>query len=615
LRDDLLLYYERELTFLRQMGAEFAAKYPKIASRLVLEPDKCEDPHVERMLEAFSFLAARVHLKIDDEFPEITEALLSILYPHYLRPIPSMSVAQFHVDSDQVTPESGLTLPRGSVLNSRPVNGVPCKFRTSYDVTFWPVEVEDAEWKTPDRLQPAIRSSEAVAAIRLALRCPGDLTFAKLSMKLLRFYLNGESNLIHSLYELLSNNCVQIVVRDASPKSKAQPVILRGDALHPVGFAEDEGILPYPRRSFVGYRLLQEYFCFPQKFFFLDLTGLDEVCAAGFGGRIEVILLISPFERSERRQMLELGVGANTFRLGCAPIVNLFQRTAEPILLDHTHYEYQVVPDVSRRNATEVFEITEVLSANPQSQEVIHFEPFYSFRHATSRAAKAQAFWRTSRRPSGYRDDGGTELFVGLVDLSSRPVQPGVDALIVRTVCTNRDLPSRLPFGNDAGDFELEGAVPVKGIVALIKPTDTLRPPVGEDSLWRLVSQLSLNYLSLVDGGREALQEILRLYNFTGSTYSERQIEGLVGLSSKRHFARVVSEGGVVMFARGTQVDMEFDEEQFVGGGVYLFAAVLERFLGLYVSMNSFSQLRARTRQRKEVLRQWQPRAGQMTLI
>ena len=214
LRDDLLLYYERELTFLRQMGAEFAAKYPKIASRLVLEPDKCEDPHVERMLEAFSFLAARVHLKIDDEFPEITEALLSILYPHYLRPIPSMSVAQFHVDSDQVTPETGLTLPRGSVLNSRPVNGVPCKFRTSYDVTFWPVEVEDAEWKTPDRLQPAIRSSEAVAAIRLALRCPGDLTFAKLSMKSLRFYLNGESNLIHSLYELLSNNCVQIVVRD-----------------------------------------------------------------------------------------------------------------------------------------------------------------------------------------------------------------------------------------------------------------------------------------------------------------------------------------------------------------------------------------------------------------
>ena len=165
MRDELLLYYERELTFLRQMGAEFAAKYPKIASRLVMEADKCEDPHVERMLEAFAFLAARVHLKIDDEFPEITEALLSVLYPHYLRPIPSMSVVEFHMDYEQVSPEKGLTLDRGALLRSRPVNGVPCKFRTCYDVTFWPVEVAEAEWKTPDRLQPAIRSSEA------ALRC------------------------------------------------------------------------------------------------------------------------------------------------------------------------------------------------------------------------------------------------------------------------------------------------------------------------------------------------------------------------------------------------------------------------------------------------------------
>ena len=613
MRDDLLLYYERELSFMRQMGAEFAAKYPKIASRLVLEPDKCEDPHVERMIEAFSFLAARVHLKIDDEFPEITEALLSVLYPHYLRPIPSMSVAQFHVDSAQVTPETGLKLERGAVLNSRPVNGVPCKFRTTYDITFWPVEVAEADWRTPDRLQPAIRSSEAVAAVRLLLRCPGDLTFAKLSLSSLRFYLSGEGNLVHSLYELLCNNCVQIIVRDPSPKSRVQPVTLPGDALRPVGFAEDEGILPYPRRSFVGYRLLQEYFCFPQKFFFLDLSGLDRVCAAGFGGTAEVILLISPFERSDRRQMLELGVSASTFRLGCAPIVNLFKQTAEPILLDHAHFEYQVVPDVSRRNAVEVFEIADVVSSDPQSQEVVQFEPFYSFRHGSSRE-REQAFWRASRRPSGYRNDEGTEVYLSLVDLSSRPVQPNVNVLTVRTVCSNRDLPSRLPFGNESGDFELEGAAPLKRIVALIKPTDTLRPPVGKDSLWRLVSQLSLNYLSLVDDGREALQEILRLYNFTGSTYSERQIAGLVSLGSRRHFARVSADGGWA-FARGTQVDMEFDEEQFVGGGVYLFAAVLECFLGLYVSANSFSQLRARTRQRKEILKLWPPRAGQKTLL
>jgi type VI secretion system protein ImpG len=393
-------------------------------------------------------------------------------------------------------------------------------------------------------------------------------------------------------------------------------VILSADALRPAGFDEDDGMLPYARRSFTGYRLLQEYFCFPQKFLFLDLTGLERICEAApaFGSEVEILLMISSYEEGDRREHLEK-IDAKTFRLNCAPIVNLFAKTAEPILLDHTAYEYEVVPDVNRRRATEIFEITEVKSANPQSGEVVHYEPFYSYRHGVSRA-KAQAFWRASRRASSYGEDEGTKVFLSLVDLSSRPVRPHMDALTVRTICTNRDLPSRLPFGNEGGDFELEGAVPVKRIVALIKPTDALRPPVGKDSMWRLVSQLSLNYLSLVENGREALQEILRLYNFTGSTYSENQIEGLTAVTSRRHFARVKSADGVV-FARGTQVEMEFDEEQFVGGGVYLFASVLEYFLGLYVSMNSFSQLRVRvkTRQRKEILRQWPPRAGQKILL
>ena len=612
-RDDLLLYYERELSFLRQMGAEFAAKYPKIASRLVLESDKCEDPHVERMLEAFAFLAARVHLKVDDEFPEITEALLGILYPHYLRPLPAMSVAEFRLDLDQVTPETGLKLERGATLRSRPVNGVPCKFVTCYDTTFWPVVVAEAEWKTPDRLQPAIKSSDAVAAVRLELRTTGDITFSKLALRSLRFYLSGEAALIHNLYELLCNNCAQIIVRDPNPKSKVEPVILPATALRPVGFAEEEAILPYPRRSFMGYGLLQEYFCFPQKFFFLDLTGLEQVCASRFGGRAEVIFLIAPFERSDRRQALELGISANTFRLGCTPIVNLFPQTAEPILMSHRHFEYPVIPDVNRRSAMEVFEVREVVSANPQTQEVTRFEPFYSYRHDTSRA-KVQAFWNTARRPSGRRDDEGTEVFLSLVDLSGRPITPDTETLTVRTLCSNRDLPARLPFGNEMGDFDCESALPAKRILALLKPTDTLRPPLAGDSLWRLISHLSLNYLSLVEHGREALQEILRLYNFTGSTHSERQIAGMVGLSSRKHFARVVSDEGIA-FVRGTQVEMEFDEEQFVGSGVYLFAAVLETFLGLYVSMNSFSQLRVKTRQRKEILRQWPPRAGQRILM
>ncbi len=613
MRDELLLYYERELTFLRQMGAEFAEKYPKIASRLVLEPDKCDDPHVERLLEAFSFLAARVHLKIDDEFPEITEALLSILYPHFIRPIPSMSIVEFQLDPEQGKLSTGVPVKRGSMLASRPVAGVPCKFRTCYETVLWPIRVEEAEWKTPDRLQPVIKAPDAAAAIRIALRCQPDVMFDKLEMNTLRFYLNGESNLIHTLYELLFNNTTQIVVRDPTPGSKIRPVYLRPDALKPVGFGEEDGMFAYPRRSFLGYRLLQEYFAFPEKFFFVDLTGLSAAWKSGFKERAEIVFLLSPFEQQDRRQNLEMGISAKTFRLGCSPIVNLFQQTAEPILLDQRKYEYPVTPDVRRPNTVEVFSVDDVVSVSPQSRETINYEPFYSYRHANVRDRK-QTFWLASRRPSGKRNDEGTDIFLSLVDLSMRTVRPDADTLTIRLTCTNRDLPSRLPFGSDSGDFELEAGAMIKRIIALKKPTGALRPAIGRGTFWRLISHLSLNYLSLVEEGKEALQEILKLYNFTDSTYSQKQIEGITLVKSKRHFARVISENGIT-FARGTRVELELDEEQFVGGGVYLFTAVLEHFLGQYVSMNSFSQLVVRTKQRKEVMREWPPRAGQEILM
>jgi type VI secretion system protein ImpG len=611
MRDELLDYYERELTFLRRMGADFAEKYPKIASRLLLEPDRCEDPHVERMIESFAFLAARVHLKIDDEFPEITEALLNILYPHYVRPLPSMSVVEFHVDPEQGKLTTGLKVPRGTLLYSRRVDGVPCRFRACYDTTLWPLEIADAQWKTPDRFQPALKAPGAVTVLRFEMRCLPDVSFDKLALSSLRFYLNGESNLVHALYELLLNNCTGILIRD--PARPQRSIQLPASSLRAVGFAEDEGALPYSRRSFLGYRLLQEYFTFQEKFFFVELGGLDQLAAAGFQGRAEVIFLISEFERADRQQMLEAGVSAKTLRPACAPIVNLFEHTAEPIAIDQLRHEYPVVPDVRRRHALEIFSIDEVVSANPQSQEVTAYEPFYSYRHAALREKK-QTFWHSSRRASGRAGDEGTDVYLSLVDLTGRPSLPGAETLTVRCTCTNRDLPSRLPFGNEDGDFEIEGMPSIRRIVALKKPTPSLRPPVGKSALWRLISQLSLNYLSLVGEGKPALQEILRLYNFTDSVHLEKQIQGIVSLESGRHFARVVSENGIA-FARGTRVEAVFDEEQFVGGGVYLFASVLEHFLGLYVSMNSFSQLVARTEQRKEVMKEWPPRAGQTILL
>jgi type VI secretion system protein ImpG len=609
-RDELRNYYESELTFLRQMGAEFADKHPKIAARLLLESDRCGDPHAERMLEAFALLAARVHLRIDDEFPQITAALLNILYPHYLRPIPSMSIAEFRTDPERGKLTSSLRIPKGTVLYSRPVEGVPCKFRTCYDTTLWPLRISQAQWLTPDRLNPPLRASEA-AALRVELECFADLTFEKLELDSLAFYLNGESAVIHAVYELLCRNCARVIVRDPT-NPKVAPCEIPVQNLRSMGFADDEAVLPYPRRSFVGYRLLQEYFAFPEKFFFLSLGGLSALAGAGLKSKAEILFLITPFEHPDRHHRLQVAVEGKTLRLGCTPIANLFAQTAEPLLVDQTRYQYPVVPDARRRRTMEVYSVDEVVSIDPETRQTVTYQPLYSPRHAMQEATPA--YWYATRRPATPKGDEGTDVFLSLVDLSDRPLHLEYDSVTVRCTCTNRDLVVRLPFGNEAGDFEMAGEAAVKHIVALHKPSPTLRPPMEGKALWYLISHLSLNYLSLVEEGKDAMQKLLEVYDFSGSPDVKKQISGITAVNSGRHFTRVISELGI-SFARGTRVEMEFDEDKFSGAGAYLFASVLENFLGLYVSMNSFSQLVAKSRQRKEPLGEWPPRAGQSILI
>src|SRR5580692_6585344 len=282
MRDELLLYYERELDYLRKSAAQFAEKYPKVASRLVLEPTKCEDPHVERLLEAFAFLAARIHIKLDDDFPEITEGLLSVVYPQLVRPIPSMSVVEFQLDPEKGKLSSALKIDRGSSLFSKPISGIPCTFRTSYDTTLWPLTVSAAELRPPSQLKPAVKTSDSAWAIRLELKCAKDVSFSALKPDKLRFYLDGESGLVNIIYELLFSRLNRIQVRDLTPGSRLAPVFLPASALQPVGFGPDEGMAPYSSSSFAGHRILLEYFAFPEKFLFIDLSGLDAVSSAGF---------------------------------------------------------------------------------------------------------------------------------------------------------------------------------------------------------------------------------------------------------------------------------------------------------------------------------------------
>jgi type VI secretion system protein ImpG len=614
MRDELLYLYERELSYLRRSGAEFARRYPKVASRLLLEPTKCDDPHVERLLEGFAFLSARVQLKLEDDFPEVTEALLEILYPHYTRPIPSMAVVELQLSPEQAGAQAGVRVARDTPLVTRTVAGTPCHFRTCYDTELWPLSVAAARWVSPHELSPPVRSPQAVAALRVELECAPGIRFADLDIGRLRLHLSAEPNLASTLYEVLCNNCVEILVRDVGTAgAEPRSVMLPASALRPVGFAEDEGMLPLGRRAFLGYRLLQEYFTFPDKFFFLDLEGLDRAAAAGLGGRVELVFLVSQFQRPERRAILESGVSREIVRLGATPIVNLFPQTAEPILLMQRQPEYLVIPDSTRRRMLGIYSVDRVVGVTPGQAEPLRFEPLYSFRHGAD-GSTPRLFWRASRRPAQWRLDEDTDVYLQFVDSAVRTVYPTADVVTVRLTCHNGDLPSRLPFGDPRGDFEVVASAMVHRVVTLVKPTSMVHPPLGKPQMWRLISQLSLNYLSLVEGGADALQELLRLHNFADSPAGERQIQGIRALRGAPCTARIRSEHGLA-FARGQRIEIEFDEEQFAGGGVYLMASVLERFLGHFVSLNSFSILAARSRQRKAPLREWPPRAGWKALL
>ena len=606
MRDELLTYYERELTFVRRMAAEFADKYPKIAGRLLLEPGKCEDPHVERLIESFALLAARVHLKIDDEFPEITQSLLQVLYPHYLCPVPSTSIVQFVLDPAQGKLSTGFAIDRHQTLYSKPGQDTVCRFRTCYPVTLWPIEVVSARLEPGG--QPDTAGRVPAATITVRLRTQGDTRFGELEIDRVRFYLSGESQLTHRLYESLFGHGYHVELRDPA---RAKPAVaLATPAIAEVGFGRHEGLLPYSPRSFVGYRLIQEYFHFPEKFLFVDVLNLTPLRASRFDREVDLCFCLDQAPRVEQ------SVEAQNFRLGCAPAVNLFEQVAEPIRLDHAHAEYRVIPDVRRQRTTEVYSVDSVTSTSPHTGASMEFQPFYSFKHSFERQ-KHHAFWHAARRPSERKEDPGSEVYLSLVDLDFRPSQPPTDVLTVRVTCTNRDLPGLLPFGDPDGDFAIEGAAPVQRVLCLTKPSRTLRPPLGHRAQWRLISHLSLNYLSPVEWGGErapeVLREILALYDFSDSAVIQQQIAGLTSVSSRQVMRRIRSPYGSG-FARGIEATLEFDENHYVGSGVYLFASVLERFLGLYVSINSFSELIATTKQRG-VLKRWPPRSGQQTLL
>ena len=613
----LLRYYNKELQYIREMGGEFAQAYPKIAGRLGLDAFECADPYVERLLEGFAFLTARVQLKQDAEFPRFTQQLLEMVYPQYLAPVPSMLIAQFAPDLKEGDLAKGYVVPRGTSLQS--VIGkdqeTECEYRTAHDVTLFPMELCEARYYTRDIVSLDVPDiAGARAALRLRLRTTAGLQFHQISLDRLSVFIRGSDELPMRIYEQLFTRAVGVVVR---PTSKPAPwrEVLDVGAIAPVGFRDEEALLPQGPRSFQGYRLLREYFAFPQRFLYFELSGLGSAVARAEETELDIVVLLADHDPA-----LEGVIDAANFALFTSPAINLFPRRADRIHVSERAAEQLVVPDRTRPLDFEVYEVERVRGYGTSSEEEREFLPFYAANDLFD-ASQDQAYFSVQRVPRVLSDKErrgvrrstyvGSEVYVSLVDAGNAPYSTSLQQLGLELTCTNRDLPLHMTVGQGATDLTLETGAPVEAIVCLAGPTRP-RPSFSEgETAWRLISHLSLNYMSLVDSdgeGAAALRELLSLYCDPSEPHLLKQIDGVRSIASTP-VTRRLPMSGPIAFGRGLELSVTCEESAFEGTGVFLLGAVLEQFFARYVSVNSFTETVLRTVDRGEVKR-WPIRIG-----
>ncbi|QDU58357.1 type VI secretion system baseplate subunit TssF [Aeoliella mucimassa] len=613
--DTLYPYYERELHFIRREAEDFGCQYPAAAGQLLLERNRSRDPHVERLIEAFALLSARVQKKLDDDFPEITDGMLSMISPHYLAPIPSLAIAQINPNpaSPQVT---GLTIPRGTGLRSASVEGTRCRYQSCYPLKIWPIEVASAELLPPPFDRDLSVPNGTAAILKIRLKTHADLQFEQLDIDSLRFHLSGDQALMATLYELLLNHVTSIALGDGTDFTNARHLPI-GSTITPVGFSKNEGLLPYPAATDHAYRLLTELFAFSEKFSFVDINGIGKENLVGVGQTLELRLALNRCDDALLRE-----VDAQTFRLGCTPIVNLFAKVCEPIRNTKKASEYLVVPDLNDRDGYEVYSVDNVTGV--AGNKGTEYTSLFGLNHENSwhGPGEARYYWQDQRRDSLRHNDRGTDVYLRLVDLDCNPHHPTNETITVRATCTNRDMPMRLPTGNDGLRFELESAMPVGAVRCLQHPTAPNRAALGHAAKWRLISHLSLNHLSLSETTKstEALQELLRLYDYADkhtdpqrAIANSEMIDGISNVTARRCVTRVggALEGGV---CRGVAVDLTLDDQRYRSVGSFLFASVLERFFAQYCNANSFTKLHFSTEQ-EGLKRVWGARSGEVELL
>jgi type VI secretion system protein ImpG len=612
--EELLPYYERELGFLRRYSREFAEKYPKIAGDLLMAGEVCEDPHIERMIQSFALMSARISKRLEDDFPEFTEALLEVLYPHYLRPFPSCSIARFDYSASAGQLTGTQIIPRGTELATRSVKGVACKFQTAYDVAVAPVRLEevkfDAVFEAPESVMLPTGGSSKVS-IKLSSTSEQAL-LGKNSGKL-RVFVDGEPSFCAALLDALFLRTVAAYVQIGGSHLWVQ---LPQVPVAPVGFDEQDSLIDFPERSHPAYRLLTEYFAFPEKFSFFDIDLAAVAKKLGHDNRSLTLHFVCAGLRadSSAARML-VNLNKNNLLLGCSPVVNLFKQRGDPIRITHAAAQYPVVANSRNAYAYEVYSIDSVklVKQTPQGESVTEVKPFYSLKHGAT-SDKHGRYWVMRRDELIGQKSPGYETELSIVDVDFNPAKPETDTLSIDLTCTNRDIPSMLSYGLSGGDLFLEGGALVKQISFLRKPSYSYRFERGRGSHWRLISHLSLNHLSLAHKGIEAFQETMRLYDLPRSPINEKILAGIIDIEHQP-ISKWLAGKPFASLARGVGIELTIDEDNFVGSGLHVFSNIMDRFFALYVHINSFTQVGLKSKKSGEVLLQCQPRSGESRLV
>jgi type VI secretion system protein ImpG len=612
----LLDYYNRELAYLRELGAEFSDQYPKVAARLGMKGIEIADPYVERLLEGVAFLGARVQLKMDAEFPRFSQRLLEVVYPSYLAPTPATAIVQV---VPKLVDATGVLLPRGTVLQAQIAKGeqTACEFRTAHDVTLWPVEIIEATLTgapsdLPINRLPTERTVRG--AIRLRLRATGGVPLTALAMDRLTLFLSGTDEVAYRLHELLLTHACGVLVGGPERPLKWQR-FLPSSAMVPEGFDESQALFPYQSRSFQGYRLLHEYFAFPARYLFCSVTGLKAALHDAPGDTFDVVVLL---DRSAPD--LERIVDAKQFSLFCAPAVNLFTRRSDRLSVSPGQFEHHVVMDRARPLDFEVYSIAQVEGHTASESDALEFRPFYG--SLSSDAHQSGRYYSMRREPRLLSDRArrqgprtgyiGSEVFLSLVDQNEAPFRGDLRQLTVQAVCTNRDLPLLMPLGGRT-DFTLITSAPVESIHVVRGPSRPAPSLADREITWRLITHLGLNYLTLteLDGtqGAASLRHLLELYSGLGDAQTARQVEGVQGIAL-RPVTRRMPRPGPLVFGRGIELTLTFDEDAFAGSGAFMLGLVLDRFFARHVSLNTFTETVVRSVQRGEIAR-WTPRPGE----